>query len=171
MNPPLILNGVTISAQNLGSRIGVFLTGHKQDIEWRFFAFWNYGATCGELEWWSETCALFWLWDDKNKTASEKIIHIFTQCALSEILSRENTKGTNPMERAEAIAIVQFETMHWVNWYKQPGVFGLGNAFSLGSSIKAERDTGNFNDDVVGKTLERHNSMVTAPQEETETCV
>src|SRR6185369_16490818 len=150
----LTLNGVIISAQDFGTRIAIFLQGEKKDIEFRHYAFYNHEACKGELEWWSDNCALFWIASDHRGLAEAKLFQSLTNCALFEILNTENTKGTNPINRAKAVAKSQIEQMTWVNWYKERG--SVWEIYAMGSSVRAEKETGNFDDDVVAKGLERN---------------
>jgi hypothetical protein len=139
----LILNGVTISLQNFGTRILVWLEGKQEDIELRHNAFFNHGVTNCELEWTGDTCAGFWLWDNKQKTAMEQFQHAMTQSALFELLQAGGTKGTNPMPQAREIAAARIAEAQWVTWYKCTARLDL---HSLGSGPKAERETGDMSD-------------------------
>lgn len=176
----LVLNNVTISVQNFGSRLAIFLQGEKEAIEQRYYAFWNYGGTSGELEWWSDVCAIIWLWDDEplivpertspkwtpqlvqdinrknrqRRTSMQKLLHVMTESALAEILNADGAaKGSNPIHLARDIAQLRVNEMEWVNWYQPKVSIDL---YGMGTSVRAEKDTGNFDDDVVAKGLERN---------------
>jgi hypothetical protein len=149
--PSLNLNGVTISLQNFGTRLAVFLQGEKRAIEQRYFALWNHGATNGELEWWCDNCAFIWIFEDIHDTAEDKLWRAMVWSAWNEIQNREETKGRNPMPEAIEIADKRISEMQWVNWYQQSAVWDM---YDLGTSVKAEKETGNFNDDILGRTVQ-----------------
>lgn len=110
----LNINKVTISVQSFGSCWAVFLQGAKEDIEARFNSFWNWkgiSGNKGELDWWYDNCAFFYTYPDNFKYAME-------MAALQEILNAEQTKGSNPIERARQIAAHRMESMDKVRWIK-----------------------------------------------------
>jgi hypothetical protein len=160
MKNGLILNDVTISIQNFGTRLAVFLQGEREAVEQRYFSLWNHQATGGELEWWSDNCAFIWIWDSpatKKKpaiTAYEKLGEAMSRGALAELLNHSNKKlkGQNGMEMAREITFQRLEQIAWVHWIKQEAWLDLHD---FGTSVSAEKGTGNFDDDVVGKGLER----------------
>jgi hypothetical protein len=152
----LNLQNVTISIQSFGTVLGVFLTGKDRTaIEQRFFSFWNHGATKGEMEWWSDTCAFFWVTESKNQTAEEKFKLSLIRAALYEILpptSRRAYKHVNAWVDACEIGLKRFELIDRVNWLVFSNTIEL---FSLADSISAEKETGNFDDDVLGSVVSR----------------
>ena len=141
----LNLNGVTIQAQDFGTVIAVFLTGQNQrDIQERFYSFWNFGITNGELEFWSDTCAMFWIPSDSRRvTAEDKFKKYLWKSALSEILQSQNTKGHNPLPDAIKLAQDRWASMDWVRWYSPKKYWAI---HTQGVEIKAEKETGNFED-------------------------
>jgi len=149
----LVLNGVTINAQDFGTSILIYLTGEKEAIEHRYYAFYNHGGTNSkELEWNSDTNAQFYLVNGFGKTALEKLQHVLIHCALAQILNTRHTKGQNPMIEAAAIGLQNLNRIQWVTWYRATRHL---NIHDFGDSVSAERGTGNFDDDVIAKGLER----------------
>lgn len=143
----LKLNEVTISVQSFGSCWAVFLQGKQEDIEARFNSFWNWKGISGnkcELDWWYDNCATFF-------TYPEKFTYAMQMAALQEILNTENTKGSNPLERARLIAKQRIDSIEMVNWIKYAA---SPEIFEMGSSVSAEKGTGNFDDDVLSKGAE-----------------
>lgn len=129
--------------------LGIFLQGPKEDIERMFYSFWNHGATSGELEEWSDTCALFWIHGNgSGLIAHERLFWTMADMALFEILNKEQTKGTNPMLRAEKIAEQRLAEMDKVRWYVP--VAKLTDVYTMGTSVRAEKPNGDFSDVLVG---------------------
>ena len=149
----LVLHGVTISIQNLGTILGVFLQGTVQKIQERYYSFWNFGATSGELEYWSDNCGLLWLHSSGGVTANRKLFIAMQRGALAEILNKGHTKKTNPYKLSCKIAETRIAQMDYITWYQATKI---EEQFDIGDSVGAEASTGNFNDDVIGKTLDRH---------------
>jgi len=147
----LVLNGVTICCQNLGTILAIFLQGKQEDIERRYYAFWNYGATNGELEYWCDSCGLLWLYSDKHLTAVDKLYKAFVHGALMEILNKGHTKGRDPLSEAWDLAEYRISQIEMVNWYCADYSVEL---YGMGESITAEKGTGNFDDEVLGATVE-----------------
>ena len=147
----LTLNNVHIHLQNFGTILGIFLTGtSKQDIEQRYYSFYNHEATGGELEWWSETCALFWIYTSKQGTAEEKLKLALVRGAFAEILQTRNTKGSNPWPEACLIAEERYQKIDHVTWFQTTRVWDM---FDMGTAVHAEKGTGNFDDDVLGSVV------------------
>lgn len=144
----LKLNSVTIQAQDFGTVIAVFLTGeNKRDIQERYFSFWNFGATNGDLDWWSETCAMFWIPSDNRKvTAEGKFKKYLWKSALAEIIQSRDTKGSNPSPDAIKVAQERWASIDWVRWYSPKRYWAI---HTEGIEIKAEKETGNFEDVLV----------------------
>lgn len=149
---------VQVFLQNFGSVFGVFLMSQdKTAIEQRFYSFWNQKITGGELEWWSDSCALFWVYSSHGQTAEDKILWGLKQAALRELLPPANSdhkKGRDCWPQACETAIERFRSIERVNWYKtnatEVKLYDYTN-----SRIKAERDSGNF-DDVLAAVLTRN---------------
>lgn len=150
----LNLNNVKILVQNCGTILGVFLQGeNKEAIEARYNSFWNHQATGGEPEWWCDNTLLFWIHSSGKYNANEKLERAMTFAALAEILNTENTKKTNPMDRARRIARERISQIEMVNWVKTCAVDV--DLYEFGDSVSAETSTGNFDDDVLGQGLKR----------------
>ena len=148
----LVLLNVQIQAQNFGSIIGIFLVSDDVTaINERYYSFFNHAATSGELEWWSTTCAMFWISSISKGSAEYKLKRALVSAALSEILNTENTKETNPWPRANLIAEERYAAIEWVNWF-QAGVLNL-DIYSVADKVIAETPTGNFNDDVLAPVI------------------
>lgn len=148
----LNLGNVTINCQNFGTIIGVFLLGEKEiDIERRYLSFLHWKATGGDLEWWTNQCALFWVYSTVQDTAENKILKALTNAALFEIINAQKTKGTNPWPAACALAAERYSQIEWVNWLTL-GVRNL-DIHGLGHTVHAEKDTGNFDDDVLSPVI------------------
>lgn len=148
----LCLLDVTINLQNFGTIIGVFLTSENiPAIDQRYWSFFNHGATRGELEWWSEKTALFWVNSSKQATAEQKFKKALTNAALFEILNTQQTKGNNPWPIACRVAEERYAAIDWVTWF----VAGAQNLdiYSLAETLGAESGTGNFDDDVLASAL------------------
>ncbi len=146
----LTVDGVTISAQDVGTRILVFLQASSMDaIKERFYSFWNHGATGGELEWWSDTCAAFWVWGSKTETPLRRLESAMVMATEAKHLNQGEDKGFGRCLTEVRRMLAQ---MKWVHWYQNLDVF---TPYSMGDSIVAERGTGNFNDDVLGVTIEK----------------
>jgi len=149
----LVLNDITINLQNFGTILGIFLVGKsKEGIEQRYFSFWNHEATGGELEWWSETCALFWVYTSKDRTAEDKLLFALAKAAMAELINKGDTKGRDPWPEACDLAIDRFERIDHVTWFKTEKVWDM---FDMGDSVAAEKGTGNFDDDVLGRVVTR----------------
>jgi hypothetical protein len=145
----LVLNRVTILCQNLGTILAIFLQGDKIDIERRYYSFYNYGATNGELEYWCDNTGLLWLYSDKYYTAEEKLYKAFVHGALTEILNKGHTKRRNPFKLAWDIAEARVAKMQFVNWYCPDFDIEL---YSLADSVKAEVEGDDWLGEIVKKT-------------------
>ena len=153
----LILNNVTISLQDLSTVLAVFLQGRKEDVERRYYSFWNYSSTGGEMEVWDEEpfCALFWIHGNGDpEVAHAKLNRALVFGALAEILNSEQTKGSNPFDRAVKIAEQRLAAMDRVRWYIP--VPELHDFYSMGDSVKAEKSTGNWDQDELVNVLGRN---------------
>lgn len=143
----LNIDKVKIEVQSFGTVWAVFLSGAKEDIELRFNSFWNWKGICGnsaELEWWHDGMASFWSYPKNFAYAME-------MAALAEILNSENTKGTNPLPRAVEIAEQRMGLIEKVTVIKNNDKIAQ-DVFGMGTSISAERSSGNFND-LVAETI------------------
>lgn len=145
----LSLHGVTISAQNFGTRILVFLQGPKEAIEQRYYSFWNYGATGGELEWWCDNCAAFWVVGDEVTPPERRFEGAMAAAAQAELANKGQEIG---LGKALSIARARLSEMQWVDWHKATDVW---DAYTMGTSVTAEKGTGNFDDDCVTHAFER----------------
>lgn len=153
---PFVLDNVTISLQDLGSVIAVFLQGSKEDIEARYNSLWNHQATGGELESWTENFGYILIWGNAKQTALEKLAQALTFAELSRMLNEGGTKGSNPIDKAYETALAQIDKMEWVRWIytsaRDVEIYGFGD------SVAAEKGTGNFDDDVIAEGLKRPGS-------------
>lgn len=150
----LTLNDVEIRLQNFGTRYAIFLSStNKTAIEERYYAFWNQNTTGGELEWWSDNVAMFWIWSTKNTTCDDKLRWALAQIALKTILRDRHTKGSNPWPDACDMAAEWYDSIDHVTWLSFNVTIDL---YGMGDSVSAEKNTGNFNDDVVAQTLTRN---------------
>jgi len=147
----LVLYGVRISLQNFGTRLLLFMQGKKEDIEQRYYSFYNHEATSGELEWWSDNCAFIWLWDTATETATQKLEKAMAFAAHFE-LQRTHDPKRDSLGRALKIARERIARIEWVTWMEWTSFL---NIYDFADSIGAEKGTGNFDDDVVAKGLER----------------
>ena len=152
----LALNNVRVHLQNFGTILGIFLVGKsKEDIQRRYFSFYNHEATGGDLEWWCDNddnkVALFWIYSSKARSADEKLRLALVRAAHQELLKR-HTKGTNPWPKACDIAQARYESIERVTWFKSESVWDM---FDMGDSVTAEKGTGNFDDDVLGAVVTR----------------
>lgn len=144
----LNLNGVTIEQQSFGSVLAIFLSGSKEAICERFNSFWNWKGTTGndcEMEWWTDTCAMFWTYPKNLRYSME-------MAALAEILNSDkggSLKGTNPMSRARAIASQRMAAIDNVRLIQNATEIA---AYTSGE-VSAEKPSGNFNDDVLAQTV------------------
>lgn len=176
----LTLKNVTVHLQDLGSIMCVHLTGRTKDaIEEQYFSFWNHEVTGGELEWENEIVspyhAFFWVYENTRMTAEDKLLLGLARAALFEMLhpnSHKHTKGKQLWPLACDIAIERFESIERVNWLDIRTEVDFGAGFSLGTSVKAEKGTGNFDDEVLANVLTRGGSatldMVKVQTEESE---
>lgn len=151
----LALNKVSVLLQDFGSVLGVFLVGaDKTAIEQRYYSFYNHEATGGDLEWWSDTCALFWIYSHKDYSAEDKLMWALAQGALAEMLNApESTKGHNVWPRACEIAQERYTSIEKVTWFKTGVSLEM---YDVGNSVSAEKGTGNFDDDVLGSVVMRN---------------
>jgi len=148
----LKLNGVEIYLQNGGTVLGVFLKGpDKKAIEEQYFSFYNHEATGGELEWWSDTCALFWIYSSAHISAEDKLVNALQKGVWAKLMNA-GSKGRNPWPESCIIAEQQFAAMERVTWFKPEVVWDM---YDIGDSVTAEKGTGNFNDDVLGQVVYR----------------
>jgi len=161
----LTLNNVRIFVQEAGVSMCVYLVGtSKEDIEARYLSFWQHQTTNGELMWKNDFkapyFAYFWVYgDDIDFTASDKIKLGLARGALFEMLppnATTSTKGHNPWPDACAKAEERYNQIphvHWLTFRMTEVDFGAG--YSLGDAVKAEKDTGNFDDDVLSRVVTR----------------
>lgn len=150
----LTLNGVTINLQLHGTIIGVFLTGTQRAIERQYFSFYNHETTGGELEWWSPTCGLFWIYSTERLPAMQKFMRGLQRAALAERLNAGGKDEATGEDEAMAQAIAEerckaVETVTWWDGNIRPIVL-----HGFGDQISAEKGTGNFNDDVLSKAIQ-----------------
>jgi hypothetical protein len=151
----LKLHGVTVSIQDMNTVLGLFLQGEKEKIEQVYWSFYNHMATDGEIEEWSDTCALFWVHGNGDPiVAHAKLNRALVFMALGEILNSEQTKGTNPFNRAMEIAEQRLAAMDRVRWYIP--VPELADFYAMGDSVKAEKSTGNWDQDELVGVLGRN---------------
>lgn len=150
----LELNGVRISAQDFGTRIALILQGQTKNIEERYFSLYNHGATSGELEWWCDNTALLWIWDSPHETATQKLEKAFAFAAHCELETQRAPKADS-LGRALKIARQRLSQMNWVHWIEFTSFLDLHD---FGTSVGAERSTGNFDDDVITAGLNLTNS-------------
>jgi len=150
----LNIHNCKLSLQDMGNVLLVFIEGKKEDAERVYFGLYNHMATSAEYQEMSDTCGYIVVHgNNKPEVAQAKLLRALKMGALAEILNTEPTKGTNPIFRAESIANERFAAMDRVRWY-QP-IADLGDIYMMGDSIKAEKETGNWNDDVLGTSLDR----------------
>jgi hypothetical protein len=150
----LKLHGVELSLQDMGNVLLVFLQGEPDAVQNMYYSLWNWSATSADFQEMSDTCGYIVIHgNNKPEVAHYKLSRALKMGALAEILNSENTKGTNPMLRAQKIADERLAAMDKVRWYKP--IADLGDIYMMGDSIKAERETGNFDDDVLGASLDR----------------
>jgi len=72
---------VELKVENLGSQLCVWIRGkNEQDINERFYSFWNHGATSGELHWELDLTAYFW-------TTPAKLLKALTNAHLFRLLN------------------------------------------------------------------------------------
>ena len=150
----LNIHNCKLSLQDMGNVLLVFIEGKKEDAERVYFGLYNHGATSAEYQEMSDTCGYVVVHgNNKPEVAQAKLYQAFVSGALAEILNSENTKGTSPMNRARKVASERLSAMDRVRWYKP--LPDLGDIYMMGDSIKAEKSTGNWNDDVLGASLDR----------------
>lgn len=155
----LSLNNVKLEIQPLGSACFIFMIGEEKDIELRFNSFANHGATqLDHPDWWTPRVATF-----STTTIAAQLA--FVRAAFYELISNpkfltkiENDKLSKGCKRkkidawdiAHAVGFNRFYRMKTVSLHR----FGKNNnMYALGSSVKAEKNTGNFNDDVLGNNV------------------
>ena len=149
----LTLNNVKISLQNFGTIYGIFLNGtSKEAIEQRYYSFYNHEATGGDLEWWSETCGLFWIYTSKAGTADDKLRLALARAAFAKIMQHNRPAGIDPWPLACELAEKWYNAIDHVTWFKSESVWDM---FDMGDSVTAEKGTGNFDDDVLGAVVSR----------------
>lgn len=157
----LTLNGVDICLQNFGSVLAVFLRGEsREEIERRHWSFYNHEATRGELDWWSDRCAMFWIYSTTEISAIDKFKRALVRAAFCELV-QAGSKGTNPWGHAYVLGEKRFATIEYVTWYKITKVWEM---FDLGSSVSAEKGTGNFDDDVLAPVVNEGKERLEAVQ-------
>lgn len=150
----LTLSNVSVFTQRYGSIVAVFLVGpDKEAIEQRFWSFYNYQATNGSLDWWSDACAMFWIDSTQKRTPQQKLDYALTRAAFVELLQTGATKGMNPWPKACEIGRQRSAAIENVTWISRTVAYQL---YDVGDSVRAEKGTGNFNDDVLGSVLGRH---------------
>lgn len=157
----LQLNQVTLEIQPLGTACIIFMVGKKEDIERQFWSFQkNMATNKDEPEWWTDNVACF-------STTMDAAIGAFQRAAWWELLNNENflnkarknrLKGNkknrpklDPYSVAVQVGWNRFHRMSVVNWKKFDGASSM--VYNYGSSVKAEKDTGNFNDDVLTRNV------------------
>ena len=59
----------TITKQDCGTNIAIFVDGNEQEIQDKFFSFWNHGATKSELKMLTDNKGYFWTTKKKLKKA------------------------------------------------------------------------------------------------------
>jgi hypothetical protein len=151
----LSLKNVSVYLQDFGSVLGIFLVGQdKTAIEQRYFSFYNHEATGGDLEWWSDTCALFWIYSHKDYSAQDKLMWSLAQGALAEMLnSPVNLKGQKVWPKACEIAQERYDLIERVTWFHASVSLEM---YDVGHAVSAEKGTGNFDDDVLGSVVMRN---------------
>ena len=122
-----------ITHQNLGSSWAVFIYGdNREEIEQRFFSFWNWNATSGELEWLTEGRAKFW-------TSKERMRKYFENVSLMELAdSRPNDfkgKPQGALPEARRLALEKLKSLTHENVL----TFGGGYDFYELGTISAEK--------------------------------
>lgn len=136
--------------------MGIFVQGEQGDIERVYYSFWNHMACSGDIEYWSDTCALFWIHGSGSAAkAHSKLAYAMNNMALAELQNTENiAKGSRPMLRKRAAEIAQsrLDSMDKVTWYAPPAA-DL-SLYHMGDSVKAEKSTGDLSD-VLVSCLER----------------
>lgn len=150
-----VLNGVTISLQNFGTRLAIFLQGEKEAIEQRYYSFWNHATATGELEWWSDNCAFLWIWDRRGETCMEQLERGLTFAVNAELQNEGRHPKQDSLGYALKIARQRIASMEWVNWIQWTAYLNL---HGFADSVGAEKGTGNFDDDVIAPSLERTGS-------------
>lgn len=153
----LTLNGVIVHLQNFGSILCIHLVGtSKAAIEERYFSFYNHETTGGELEWENEVHepyhAFFWVYGGKMP-AEEKLQLGLTRSALFEMLppnSHYSTKGRDIWPEACRVGAERMQQIDHVMWFHMHTAV---EAYSLGDTVTAEKNTGNFDDDVLGQVV------------------
>jgi len=82
----------TITYQDCGTNIAVFVDGNEQEINDKFFSFWNHGATNSELKMLTDWRGYFW-------TTKKKLIkaltnaHLFRMLNDSDLLRKQDPEG------------------------------------------------------------------------------
>jgi hypothetical protein len=148
-----VLNGVSISLQNFGTRIAIFLQGKKEDIESRYYSLWNHECITGELVWWSDNCAFTWIYDygiGCRETCMQKLEKAMAFAVHAELQNSNRHPKRDSLGYALKIARQRISTMPWVNWIKWEANLNL---HGFGDSVSAEKPTGDFSD-VLTTTIE-----------------
>lgn len=158
----LTLNGVTINLQLCGSIVGVFLTGAQRAIERQYYSFYNHETTGGELEWWSPTCSLFWIYSSEHLPAMQKFVRGLQRAALAEFLNESGQDEATPEDEARAASVAeerlkQIQSVTWWDATVRPITM-----HGVATSLHAERGTGNFDDDVLSKAIQLDASTMEA---------
>jgi len=150
----LKLNNVVISVQDIGSVLGVFLQGKKEDIERRFFSFWNHEATSAELEYWCDECAMFFVGPDQREAAERKLLKAFCRGVYAELTNAKHPEGFATWRKAVDVGWERFDAAERVRWYMPVTGYDIYNM----GVVAAEKGTGNFDDDVLGETIRKSNT-------------
>ena len=157
----LTLNDVSIYLQNGGTVLAIYLVGSsKQAIEERYYSFYNHGVTGGELAWLNDNnapyTAFFWVYEKKGVEVFDWFRFGLARAALAELLAPSNPhnfKGQDPWPIACEMALDRYDKIQHVNWldFRVESDFGMG--FAMGDAVSAEKGTGNFDDDVLGRAV------------------
>lgn len=130
-----------ISYQNCGSSCLVFIKGdNKLEVEQRFYSFWNWKATNGELDWFSDTHAKFW-------SSKERMLKYFENICLMELIDNHPNdfkgKKAGAMPEARRRALERFEALEEE---KFPVLFGSSIELHSFGVVSAERPDEDWRD-------------------------
>ena len=153
--PPLTNGETEVTYQDHGTVIAVFIKGEKeQDINERFWSFWNHEATSGEFHWVEgENNGYFWTTPEKLKLSLERAA-LHKMLNLSDEFREQDPEGWKHcvkgikgglLPQAKVVAKVWYDSIK-----KKSGQLAIGSCefadpdnfgtYSLGT-IKAESPT------------------------------
>lgn len=120
-----------------GHGIAVWIGGDsEEEIEQRFWSFWNHGATQGELTWnHDRTGAHFWVTSNRHGTGFEKLHRAMVNICLFKILNENPDAGKG--EKGGALPEARKQAQEWLESLDQSYALAAGSKIII-ETHKAE---------------------------------